>query len=92
MSRGNQRDKDRERAAARNAGSGKKADDGLTPAQRNERCVLSGRSAACVRLDLLKTRVQCCGERTCMQASCSTGWDLSGHLEMFYLAGRRSTL
>lgn len=39
MSRGNQRDVDRARAAKRAAG-GKKNDDGLTPAQRNERCVI----------------------------------------------------
>ena len=39
MSRGNQRDKDRQRAAARAGKDGKKNDDGLTPAQRNERCV-----------------------------------------------------
>lgn len=38
MSRGNQREVDRARAAKRN-GNGKKNDDGLTPAQRNERCV-----------------------------------------------------
>ncbi|XP_049344307.1 uncharacterized protein LOC125808694 [Solanum verrucosum] len=37
MVRGNQREKDRERAAAR-AGKGKKGgDDGLTPEQRRER-------------------------------------------------------
>ncbi|KAL3359990.1 hypothetical protein AABB24_016477, partial [Solanum stoloniferum] len=37
MTRGNQREKDRERAAAR-AGKGKKGgDDGLTPEQRRER-------------------------------------------------------
>ncbi|GJR40593.1 small EDRK-rich factor 2-like protein [Tanacetum coccineum] len=36
MTRGNQREKDRERAAARNA-KGKTKDDGLTPEQRRER-------------------------------------------------------
>lgn len=36
MTRGNQRDRDRARAQAR-AGASKKKDDGLTPAQRNER-------------------------------------------------------
>ncbi|PWA96616.1 SERF-like protein [Artemisia annua] len=36
MTRGNQREKDRERAAARNAKS-KTKDDGLTPEQRRER-------------------------------------------------------
>ncbi|CAN4090902.1 unnamed protein product [Withania somnifera] len=36
MTRGNQREKDRERAQARNA-KNKKADDGLTPEQRRER-------------------------------------------------------
>ncbi|XP_059308097.1 uncharacterized protein LOC132059464 [Lycium ferocissimum] len=36
MTRGNQREKDRERAAAR-AGKNKKNDDGLTPEQRRER-------------------------------------------------------
>jgi 4F5 protein related disordered region len=42
MSRGNQREIDRKRAAARTAkaGAGKK-DDGLTPAQRNERCAMT---------------------------------------------------
>lgn len=38
MSRGNQRDQDRKRAAARSGKAGSKNDDGLTPAQRNERC------------------------------------------------------
>ncbi|KNA19401.1 hypothetical protein SOVF_061950 isoform A [Spinacia oleracea] len=40
MTRGNQRDKDRERAASRVGGSAKKStkkDDGLTPEQRRER-------------------------------------------------------
>lgn len=37
--RGNQREVDRARAAKRNAGQGKKKDDGLTPLQRKERCV-----------------------------------------------------
>ena len=39
MSRGNQRDRDRERAQARNGGSRGKIgkDDGLTPEQRRER-------------------------------------------------------
>ncbi|XP_071698770.1 uncharacterized protein [Rutidosis leptorrhynchoides] len=36
MTRGNQREKDRERAAARNP-KGKNKDDGLTPEQRRER-------------------------------------------------------
>ncbi|CAM6108323.1 unnamed protein product [Calypogeia fissa] len=36
MTRGNQREKDRERAAARGQGS-KMKDDGLTPLQRRER-------------------------------------------------------
>jgi hypothetical protein len=36
MSRGNQRDLDRKRAAARTA-KGNKKDDGLTPQQRQER-------------------------------------------------------
>jgi hypothetical protein len=36
MTRGNQREKDRERAAARN-GKSKTKDDGLTPEQRRER-------------------------------------------------------
>lgn len=36
MTRGNQREKDRERAAAR-AKSAKQKDDGLTPEQRRER-------------------------------------------------------
>ena len=36
MTRGNQREKDRERAAARTGGKNKK-DDGLTPEQRRER-------------------------------------------------------
>ncbi|PIA36056.1 hypothetical protein AQUCO_03400156v1 [Aquilegia coerulea] len=36
MTRGNQREKDRERAAARAGGKNKK-DDGLTPEQRRER-------------------------------------------------------
>ncbi|CAK9329285.1 unnamed protein product, partial [Citrullus colocynthis] len=35
--RGNQREKDRERAQARNGGKGKTKDDGLTPEQRRER-------------------------------------------------------
>lgn len=39
MTRGNQREKDRERAAARTAKAGQKADDGLTPQQRRERSV-----------------------------------------------------
>lgn len=37
MSRGNKRDVDRARAAARNAKQGAKKDDGLTPEQRRER-------------------------------------------------------
>lgn len=37
MSRGNQRDKDRARNAARAGKGAGKNDDGLTPAQRNER-------------------------------------------------------
>ncbi|XP_059077720.1 uncharacterized protein LOC131876413 [Cryptomeria japonica] len=37
MTRGNQRDRDRERAAARGAKAGKNKDDGLTPEQRRER-------------------------------------------------------
>ncbi|KAJ6290024.1 hypothetical protein OIU76_028496 [Salix suchowensis] len=38
MARGNQREKDRERAQARNGGKGSKnKDDGLTPEQRRER-------------------------------------------------------
>nr|ABK20914.1 unknown [Picea sitchensis]ABK21276.1 unknown [Picea sitchensis]ABK24951.1 unknown [Picea sitchensis]ABK25275.1 unknown [Picea sitchensis]ABK25325.1 unknown [Picea sitchensis] len=37
MTRGSQRDRDRERAAARTAKSGKNKDDGLTPEQRRER-------------------------------------------------------
>nr|XP_043610824.1 small EDRK-rich factor 2-like [Erigeron canadensis] len=37
MTRGNQREKDRERANARNAAKGKTKDDGLTPEQRRER-------------------------------------------------------
>ncbi|KAL7617783.1 uncharacterized protein LOC111915897 [Lactuca sativa] len=37
MTRGNQREKDRERANARNGGKGKTKDDGLTPEQRRER-------------------------------------------------------
>ncbi|KAJ6959491.1 small EDRK-rich factor 2 [Populus alba x Populus x berolinensis] len=37
MARGNQREKDRERAQARNGGKGKNKDDGLTPEQRRER-------------------------------------------------------
>ncbi|KGN61475.1 small EDRK-rich factor 2 [Cucumis sativus] len=37
MTRGNQREKDRERAQARNGGKGKNKDDGLTPEQRRER-------------------------------------------------------
>lgn len=40
MSRGNQRDVDRARAQARAAKTGTKKGDGLTPAQRNERCVV----------------------------------------------------
>ncbi|KAG9129673.1 hypothetical protein Leryth_017750 [Lithospermum erythrorhizon] len=36
MTRGNQREKDRERAQQRNGGKNKK-DDGLTPEQRRER-------------------------------------------------------
>ncbi|KAM3327110.1 small EDRK-rich factor 2-like [Capsicum chacoense] len=35
--RGNQREKDRERAQARSGGKAKKNDDGLTPEQRRER-------------------------------------------------------
>ncbi|KAF5726586.1 putative SERF-like protein [Tripterygium wilfordii] len=35
--RGNQREKDRERAQARTGGKGKNKDDGLTPEQRRER-------------------------------------------------------
>ncbi|XP_076889126.1 uncharacterized protein LOC143539801 [Bidens hawaiensis] len=37
MTRGNQREKDRERAQARNGGKDKAKDDGLTPEQRRER-------------------------------------------------------
>jgi hypothetical protein len=37
FSRGNQREKDRERAQARNGGKSKNKDDGLTPEQRRER-------------------------------------------------------
>ena len=38
MTRGNQRDRDRERAASRNPSKGSKGkDDGLTPEQRRER-------------------------------------------------------
>jgi hypothetical protein len=37
MTRGNQREKDREKAAARNGGKLKNKDDGLTPEQRRER-------------------------------------------------------
>ncbi|CAM6021430.1 unnamed protein product [Sphagnum balticum] len=37
MTRGNQREKDREKAAARNGGRGKPKNDGLTPDQRQER-------------------------------------------------------
>jgi hypothetical protein len=37
QTRGNQRDTDRARAAARAAKVGKKPDDGLTPLQRKER-------------------------------------------------------
>ncbi len=37
MTRGNQREKDRERAAARSGGKSKTKDDGLTPEQRRER-------------------------------------------------------
>lgn len=46
MSRGNQRDVDRARAAARAAKTGKPAKDkdGLTATQRKERCVVVGRA------------------------------------------------
>ncbi|CAI0380202.1 unnamed protein product [Linum tenue] len=37
MTRGNQREKDRERAQSRNPKGGKGKDDGLTPEQRRER-------------------------------------------------------
>ncbi|KAL8227343.1 hypothetical protein R6Q57_017175 [Mikania cordata] len=37
IERGNQREKDRERAQARNPGKGKSKEDGLTPEQRRER-------------------------------------------------------
>ncbi|KAK8588447.1 hypothetical protein V6N12_022887 [Hibiscus sabdariffa] len=37
MTRGNQREKDRERAQARAGNKGKTKDDGLTPEQRRER-------------------------------------------------------
>ncbi|XP_076948091.1 uncharacterized protein LOC143620261 [Bidens hawaiensis] len=37
IERGNQREKDRERAQARNGGKAKGKDDGLTPEQRRER-------------------------------------------------------
>ncbi|KAK9758125.1 hypothetical protein RND81_01G208800 [Saponaria officinalis] len=37
MSRGNQREIDRQRAQARNGKKGPKKDDGLTPEQRRER-------------------------------------------------------
>ncbi|KAJ0606204.1 putative small EDRK-rich factor [Helianthus annuus] len=37
MTRGNQREKDRERAQARTGGKAKNKDDGLTPEQRRER-------------------------------------------------------
>ncbi|XP_060672070.1 uncharacterized protein LOC132803354 [Ziziphus jujuba] len=37
MTRGNQREKDRERAQARSGKGGKTKDDGLTPEQRRER-------------------------------------------------------
>ncbi|KAL4364140.1 hypothetical protein GQ457_04G026400 [Hibiscus cannabinus] len=37
MTRGNQREKDRERAQARSGNKGKTKDDGLTPEQRRER-------------------------------------------------------
>ncbi|XP_073135078.1 uncharacterized protein [Henckelia pumila] len=37
MTRGNQRDRDRERAQVRGAAKGKQKDDGLTPEQRRER-------------------------------------------------------
>ncbi|KAD5508902.1 hypothetical protein E3N88_16605 [Mikania micrantha] len=37
IERGNQREKDRERAQARNSGKGKSKEDGLTPEQRRER-------------------------------------------------------
>lgn len=36
-SRGNQREKDRERSQARQGGKGKNKDDGMTPEQRRER-------------------------------------------------------
>ncbi|KAM0013650.1 putative small EDRK-rich factor [Helianthus debilis subsp. tardiflorus] len=36
MTRGNQREKDRERAHARSGGKAKNKDDGLTPEQRRE--------------------------------------------------------
>lgn len=39
ISRGNQRDRDRERAQARNTKKGQNKDDGLTPEQRRERLV-----------------------------------------------------
>ncbi|XP_052207910.1 uncharacterized protein LOC127811780 [Diospyros lotus] len=37
MTRGNQRERDRERSQARTGGKGKTKDDGLTPEQRRER-------------------------------------------------------
>ncbi|KAG7632379.1 protein family SERF N-terminal protein, partial [Arabidopsis suecica] len=37
MTRGSQRERDRERALARTGGKGKNKDDGLTPEQRRER-------------------------------------------------------
>lgn len=37
IARGSQRERDRERAAARAGGKGKNGDDGLTPEQRRER-------------------------------------------------------
>ncbi|XP_019092128.1 PREDICTED: small EDRK-rich factor 2-like [Camelina sativa] len=37
MTRGSQRERDRERALARTGGKGKTKDDGLTPEQRRER-------------------------------------------------------
>uniref|UniRef100_A0A0R0IWY0 Small EDRK-rich factor-like N-terminal domain-containing protein n=1 Tax=Glycine max TaxID=3847 RepID=A0A0R0IWY0_SOYBN len=43
MTRGSQRDRDRERAQARTGAKGKQKDDGLTPEQRRERLEMQRR-------------------------------------------------
>nr|CAN67274.1 hypothetical protein VITISV_042513 [Vitis vinifera] len=63
ISRGNQRDRDRERAASRNPSKGSKGkDDGLTPEQRRESAFL------CVELDCLDRDAKALQEKAAKKA------------------------